>query len=107
MSDYVVKAMSDLYSNVSFGGGGGGGGGGNAISQGISSGNLTGVGGKSGVGPSGKNAAIGFDSKAPGCKAGIATGAIGGAIGGSAGGAGGAALGGLAGGIAGSAPCWN
>lgn len=29
MSEYIVKAMSDLYSNVSFGGGGGGGGGGN------------------------------------------------------------------------------
>ena len=28
MSDYIVKAMSDLYTNVSFGGGGGGGGGG-------------------------------------------------------------------------------
>ena len=27
MSDYIVKAISDLYSNVSFGGGGGGGGG--------------------------------------------------------------------------------
>jgi hypothetical protein len=26
MSEYIVKAMSDLYSNVSFGGGGGGGG---------------------------------------------------------------------------------
>jgi len=28
MSEFIVKAMSDLYSNVSFGGGGGGGGGG-------------------------------------------------------------------------------
>ena len=27
MSEYIVKAMSDLHSNVSFGGGGGGGGG--------------------------------------------------------------------------------
>jgi hypothetical protein len=28
MSEYIVKAMSNLHSNVSFGGGGGGGGGG-------------------------------------------------------------------------------
>lgn len=36
MSEYIVKAMSDLYANVSFGGGGGGGGGGN--SRGVGSG---------------------------------------------------------------------
>mgnify|MGYP005865426087 CR=1 FL=1 len=30
MSECIVKAMSDLHSNVSFGGGGGGGGGGGA-----------------------------------------------------------------------------